>query len=99
MTHHNDSYRNDLYKVVNIELAPVGNIDEKDKNQSAASREAKTKSERQKLYQTVFINGKQVRVKRPDTVEGIPVDEFMRENPDPLWQFEPELEEILGDER
>ena len=42
MTHPNDSYRNDLYKVVNIELAPVGNIDEKDKNQSAASREAQS---------------------------------------------------------
>ena len=67
------------------------------KAQQVARRKAK--SERQKLYQTVFINGKQVRVKRPDTVEGTPVDEFMRDNPDPLWQFEPELEEILGDER
>jgi hypothetical protein len=34
---------------------------------------------------TVFINGKQKRIKRPPTVDGIPVDEFIRRNADPIW--------------
>ena len=36
---------------------------------------------------TIFINGKQKRVKRPGTVDGIPADEFIRNNADPLWLF------------
>jgi len=33
----------------------------------------------------VFINGKQKRVRREPTVEGLPVDEFIRRNADPIW--------------
>lgn len=34
---------------------------------------------------TIFINGKQKRVLRWPTVEGLPVDEFIRRNADPIW--------------
>ena len=43
------------------------------------------KKKRQKEYMTVFMNGKQKRVKRPPTIDGIPVDEFIRRNADPIW--------------
>ena len=66
------------------------------KAQIVARRKAKL--ERQKKYQTVFINGKQVRVKRPETVEGIPVDEFIRNNADPIWLHENEMWEYMDDD-
>ena len=34
---------------------------------------------------TVFMNGKQVRVRRPPTIEGMDADEFIRQNADPVW--------------
>ena len=51
--------------------------------QKRAKKAAKT--EQQRKYQWVFMNGKQVRLKRPPTVNGIPVDQFIEENADPIW--------------
>ncbi len=34
---------------------------------------------------TIFLNGKQKRVKRPATIDGMDVDEFIRQNADPIW--------------
>lgn len=45
----------------------------------------KAKAERQKKYMWVFMNGKQVRIKRPPTIEGIDADVYIRENADPIW--------------
>ena len=45
-----------------------------------AAEKAK-KKRRQKEYMTIFVNGKQKRVKRPPTIDGIGVDEFIRKNP------------------
>ena len=47
--------------------------------------EKRAKRERQRKYQWIFINGKQVRVKRPETIDGLPVDEFVARNADPIW--------------
>ena len=38
------------------------------------------KKKKRKDYDIVFINGKQKRVKRPPTVDGMPVGEFLRRN-------------------
>ncbi|MGD9971830.1 MAG: hypothetical protein AB7S77_02090 [Desulfatirhabdiaceae bacterium] len=43
------------------------------------------KKQRRQEYMTVFINGKQKRVKRPPTIDGMDVDEFIRRNADPIW--------------
>ena len=40
------------------------------------------KKRRRKEYMTIFINGKQKSVKRPPTVDGMDVDEFIRRNAD-----------------
>ncbi|HUG12790.1 MAG TPA: hypothetical protein VMM36_17370 [Opitutaceae bacterium] len=50
---------------------------------TSAQRAAKRR--RKKETMIVFINGKQKRVPRPPTIEGLPVDEFLRRNADPIW--------------
>lgn len=44
---------------------------------------------------TVFLNGKQKRIKRPPTVEDLTVDEFIRRNADPIWLLQNEMYEEL----
>lgn len=50
---------------------------------TAAQRKAKKR--RKAEFMTIFINGKQKRLRRPPTIEGLPVDEFIRRNADPIW--------------
>jgi len=50
---------------------------------------------RRKEYMTIFINGKQKRVKRPPTIEGLDVDEFIRRNADPIWLHQNEMWEYM----
>ena len=60
--------------------------------------EKRAKKERQKKYQWIFINGKQVRIKRPPTIEGLPVDEFIARNADPIWLHQNEMWECIQPE-
>jgi hypothetical protein len=60
--------------------------------------EKEEKKMRQREFMTIFINGKQKRVKRPPTIEGIDVDEFIRRNADPAWLHENELWEEIDSE-
>ena len=53
------------------------------------------KRKRQKECMNVFINGKQKRVKRPSTIEGMDVDEFIRVNADPIWLHQNEMWEYM----
>jgi len=46
----------------------------------------------------VFMNGKQVRVKRPPTIEGMGVDEFIKNNADPIWLHQNEMWEFIQTE-
>ncbi len=70
------------------------------KKLTPAQKRAKkaAKAERQKKYQWIFMNGKQVRIKRPPTVDGIPVDQFIEENADPIWLHQNELWELMPEE-
>ena len=43
----------------------------------------------------VFINGQQKRVRRPPTIQGLPVDEFVRRNADPIWLMQHGYYELL----
>lgn len=54
-----------------------------------------TKRKRQKEYMTIFMNGKKKRVKRPPTIEGMDVDEFIRRNADPIWLHQNEMWEYM----
>lgn len=44
---------------------------------------------------TIFVNGRQKRVRRPPLVDGIPVDKFLARNADPLWLHQNEMWEIM----
>jgi len=69
----------------------------KPKRKLTAAEKAE-KKRRQKEYMTIFINGKQRRVKRPPTIDGIDIDEFIRRNADPIWLHQNEMWEYLVDE-
>jgi len=53
-----------------------------------SARERAAKRERNREFMTIFINGKQKRVRREPTIDGIPVDEFIMHNADPIWLHE-----------
>jgi len=53
------------------------------------------KKKRQQEFMTVFMNGKQKRVKRPPTIEGMDADEFIRRNADPIWLHQNEMWEYI----
>lgn len=55
----------------------------------------RAKKERRLQYETVFMNGKQVRIKRPPMVESMTVDEFIMANADPLWLHQNEMWELI----
>ena len=69
----------------------------KHKRKLTAAEKAE-KKRRQKEYMTIFINGKQKRVKRPQTIDGLDMDEFIRRNADPIWLHQNELWEYMIDE-
>lgn len=71
------------------------------KKLTAAQKRAKkkAKAERQKKYMWVFMNGKQVRVKRPPTIDGIPVDEYIQQNADPIWLHQNEMWEYIDQDQ
>jgi hypothetical protein len=66
------------------------------KRKLTAAEKAK-KKRLQKAYMTIFINGKQKRVKRPPTIDGMDVDEFIRRNADPIWLHQNERWEYMTD--
>ena len=67
------------------------------KKLTSAQKKARkaAKAERQKKYMWVFMNGKQVRVKRALTIDGLDVDEFIRRNADPIWLQQNEMWEDI----
>lgn len=66
----------------------------KPKKKLTAAQRAEKK--RRKLeFMTVFMNGKQVRVRRPPTIEGMHVEDYIRHNADPIWLHKHGYYEIL----
>ncbi len=55
------------------------------KNHKLTSAQRKAKRERNKKYMIIFVGGKQKRVRRPPTIEGLPVDEYIARNADPIF--------------
>ncbi len=64
------------------------------RKQTAAEKRARR--ERKKNFIIVFINGKQKRVPRPQLIDGLPVDEFIARNADPIWLHENGLWEHMS---
>lgn len=68
------------------------------KKLTAAQKQAKreAKAQRQKKYTWVFMGGKQVRIKRPAMIEGVPVAQYVSENADPIWLHQNGMYEEIG---
>ena len=66
----------------------------KQKRKLTAAEKAE-KRRRRREYMTIFINGKQKRVKRPPTIDGMDADEFIRRNADPIWLHQNGMWEYL----
>ena len=63
------------------------------KKLSPSQKTAKKKGQQE--YVTIFMNGKQKRIKRPVLVEGVDVEEYIRTNADPVWLHQNELWEYI----
>jgi hypothetical protein len=57
--------------------------------------EKRAKAERRAQFVTIFVHGKQKRVRRPPAVEGIPVDEFILRNAVSIWLHQNEMWEYI----
>ncbi len=57
--------------------------------------EKRARRERKQKYMTIFMNGRQKQVRRPQLIEGLPVQEFIARNADPIWLHENELWEFM----
>jgi hypothetical protein len=63
------------------------------------AQERAEKKRRRQEYMTIFIRGKQKRVRRPPMIDGVAADEFIRKNADALWCHQSEAwDEIEVDE-
>ena len=66
------------------------------RKRTAAEKAARRRRKRETMI--IFINGKQKRVKREPTIEGMSVDEFIRRNADPIWLHQNEMWEYMQPE-
>ena len=64
------------------------------KKKHNSAKKAASKSKKND-YMTIFVNGKQKRVKRQVTIDGMDVDEFVVRNADPIWLHQNELWEYM----
>jgi uncharacterized protein YnzC (UPF0291/DUF896 family) len=62
----------------------------KRKRKLTAAEEAE-KQRRRAEYMTIFIRGKQKRVRRPPMIEGMTPEDFIRANADPIWLHQNEM--------
>ena len=60
--------------------------------------EKRARRERKRKFMTIFIHGRQKRVPRPQLIDGLPVDEFIARNADPIWLHQNEMWELIPEE-
>ncbi|HEX3314298.1 MAG TPA: hypothetical protein VHR72_05365, partial [Gemmataceae bacterium] len=56
------------------------------------------RARRERKKKIIVINGKQKRVPREPTIDGMPADEFLRRNADPIWRQQNELWWLMPDD-
>ena len=59
------------------------------------AEQRRSRRNRKRNMMSVFINGKQKRVPRPPTIDGMTFDEFIARNADPAWLVQDELWDFL----
>jgi len=59
--------------------------------------EKQARKKRRQEFMTIFVNGKQVRVRRPVKIDGKDVDDFIRMNADPIFLHQNGLWEYMSE--
>ena len=59
--------------------------------------EKRARKARRREFMTIFVHGKQKRVRRPVTIDGMDPEEFIRRNADPIWLHQNEMWELMGE--
>jgi hypothetical protein len=59
--------------------------------------EKAAKARRKAEFMTIFVNGRQKRIRRPVLVHGMDPDEFILRNADPIWLHQNEMWEYMSD--
>jgi hypothetical protein len=67
------------------------------KKRKRTAAEKRERARRQAQFMTVFVRGKQKRVPRPQTIDGMSPDEFTAANADPIWLHQNEMWELMQD--
>ena len=57
--------------------------------------EKRARREWKKKYMMIFLNGRQKWVPRPQEIDGLPVEEFIARNADPIWLHQNGLWELM----
>ena len=70
---------------------------ERKQKRKLTAEERRRKRERKANYMTIFLNGKQKRVRRPPMICGMEVDEFVEKNADPILLHQLEMWEYMPD--
>ncbi len=65
------------------------------KKQRLTRAEKAEKKRKRELYMTIFVRGKMKRVLRPPTIEGVPAEDFIAANADPIWLHQNEMWEDM----
>jgi hypothetical protein len=60
--------------------------------------EKRARKLRKEKFMFIFVNGRQKRVRRPPTIDGMPMDEFIARNADPIWLHQNEMWELIPDD-
>ena len=60
-------------------------------NHKLTAQQKAVKKRRALEYMSVFVGGRQKRVKRPPMIEGMSVEELIGNNADPLWYHQNEM--------
>ena len=86
-----------LVRHVESSVSAIGGALTKPKRRLTAQQRAEKRRRRQG-YMTILVHGKQKRIRRPPTVEGSGVEEFVHNNADDMWYHCNEMwDEIDGD--
>ncbi len=59
------------------------------------SEEKRRRKARKAEFMTIFVDGKKKRVRRPQLIDGLTVDQFIARNADPLWLHQNEMWEFI----
>ena len=68
------------------------------KKRKLTRAEKAAKARRKAEFETIFVNGKQKRVRRHNLIDGMAVEDFIRANADPIWLHQNEMWEYLEPE-